>query len=504
VKTLFRATRIHTLAFPETGEWILVDGRHIQRVGSGEPPEADRVVDLPGASVLPGFIDTHVHLTATGLALGNRETEETSSAAALLDLARARASEGEGPVVLRGFDETRWEDPTHPGLAELDAVTARPLVLHRADGHLALANSAALQASGLTEEEEGVERDASGRPTGRITREALHRLGRWAAGSLDDRAIQELQLQAAALGASRGVTAVHEMSMPLWFGLRDLQVFLGHRERLPLDAEPIVATMDIPQVMDLGLPSIGGDLPVDGSIGARTAAIMAPYADAAGDGICYHPDDELAAFFHGGHVAGLQVGIHAIGDRAIEQVLTVWERVYHALDSRERRHFRARRHRVEHFEMATTSQVERAAMLGLSVSVQPTFDRLWGQPGSLYEAGLGWDRASSMNPFRAMIERGIEVGAGSDTPVTPFDPMMSIASCESHHAPAQRLSRFEAIRLHTVGSARVGHQEEKKGALRPGMHADLVAYDDDPMSTASIEDVRPILTVSLGREVFAR
>ena len=357
MKTLFRATRIHTLAFPETGEWILVDGRHIQRVGSGEPPEADRVVDLPGASVLPGFIDTHVHLTATGLALGNRETEETSSAAALLDLARARASEGEGPVVLRGFDETRWEDPTHPGLAELDAVTARPLVLHRADGHLALANSAALQASGLTEEEEGVERDASGRPTGRITREALHRLGRWAAGSLDDRAIQELQLQAAALGASRGVTAVHEMSMPLWFGLRDLQVFLGHRERLPLDAEPIVATMDIPQVMDLGLPSIGGDLPVDGSIGARTAAIMAPYADAAGDGICYHPDDELAAFFHGGHVAGLQVGIHAIGDRAIEQVLTVWERVYHALDSRERRHFRARRHRVEHFEMATTSQV---------------------------------------------------------------------------------------------------------------------------------------------------
>jgi hypothetical protein len=490
--------------FPEIGEWILVDGRHIQRVGSGAPPEADRVVDLPGATVLPGFIDTHVHLTSTGLALGNRETEQAASAAALLDLARARASEGEGPVVLRGFDETRWDDPKHPGLDELDAVTSRPLVLHRADGHLALANSAALQSAGLANEEEGVERDASGRPTGRVTQEALHRLGRWAAGSLDDHAIQQLQLQAAALGASRGVTAVHEMSMPHWFGLRDLQVFLGHRERLPLDAEPIVATMDIPQIMDLGLSAIGGDLPVDGSIGARTAAVMTPYADAAGSGNCYHTDDELGAFFHGGHVAGLQVGVHAIGDRAIEQVLSVWERVYHALDSRERRHFRARRHRVEHFEMATTSQVERAAMLGLAVSVQPTFDRLWGGIGSLYEAGLGRDRAGSMNPFRTMIERGIEVGAGSDTPVTPFDPMLSIASCEAHHAPEQRLSRFEAVRLHTVGSARVGHQEEKKGALGPGMHADLVAYDDDPMTTASIEDMRPILTVSLGREVFAR
>jgi len=504
VKTLFRAARVYTLSFPETGEWILVDGRHIQRVGSGAPPEADRVVDLPGATVLPGFIDTHVHLTSTGLALGNRETQQAASSAALLDLARARASEGDGPVVLQGFDETRWTDPRHPALDDLDAVTARPLVLHRIDGHMALANSAALEAAGLADEEEGVERDSSSRPTGRVTLEALHRLGRWAAGSLDDNAIQELQLQAAALGASRGVTAVHEMSMPHWSGLRDLQVFLGHRGRLPLDAEPIVATMDIPQVMDLGLAAIGGDLPVDGSIGARTAAVMAPYADSTGAGTCYHADDALAAFFHGGHVAGLQVGVHAIGDRAIEQILSVWERLYHTLDSRERRHFRARRHRVEHFEMATTSQVERAAMLGLAVSVQPTFDRLWGQPDGLYEVGLGRDRANSMNQFRTMIERGIEVGAGSDTPVTPFDPMLSISACESHHAPAQRLSRFEAVRLHTVGSARVGHQEEKKGALGPGMHADLVAYDDDPMTAASIEDLRPILTVSLGREVFAR
>jgi len=96
------------------------------------------------------------------------------------------------------------------------------------------------------------------------------------------------------------------------------------------------------------------------------------------------------------------------------------------------------------------------------------------------------------------------VGAGSDTPVTPFDPMMSIGACETHHDAAQRLSRFEAIRLHTVGGARVGRQEDKKGALAPGMHADLAAYDDDPMTAASLDGLRPILTVSLGRDVFAR
>ena len=378
MRTLYRASRVHTLSHPQTGEWVLIDDRHVQRVGSGDPPDADRVVDLPGATILPGFIDTHVHLTRTGSAIANRDVEAAGSAAELLTLARDRASEGEGPVVMLGFDESRWDDPTHPALAALDAVTPRPLVIHRADGHMALANSAALDAAGIRSDQEGVERDANGVPTGRVTRDAVERLGRWAFASIDDNAIQELQLSAAGLGASNGVTAAHEMSMPHWLGLRDLQVFLGHRERLPMDVIPVVATTDIPQIMDLGLPSIGGDLPMDGSIGARTAALMAPYADSDGSGTSYHADDELETFFHAGHMAGLQVGVHAIGDRAIEQVLTVWERVYLTLDSRERRHFRARRHRIEHFEMASTSQIERAAMLGLAVSVQPTFDAALG------------------------------------------------------------------------------------------------------------------------------
>ena len=504
MRTLYRAARVHTLSYPQTGEWVLIDDRHVQRVGSGDPPHADRVVDLPGATILPGFIDTHVHLTRTGLALSNRDVETATSAEELLALARARASEGEGAVVLMGFDETRWDDPAHPLMDALDAATERPLVILRADGHLALANSAALEAAGIRSDEEGVDRDDRGVPTGRVTTSAVERLGRWASSSLDDHEIQELQLRAAALGASNGVTAAHEMSMPHWLGLRDLQVFLGHRDRLPMDVVPVVATMDIPQIMDLGLPSIGGDLPMDGSVGARTAAVTAPYADSPGDGTCYHSDEELEAFFHGGHMAGLQVGVHAIGDRAIDQVLTAWEAVYSALDSRDRRHFRARRHRVEHFEMASSAQIERAAMLGLAVSVQPTFDRYWGERGGLYDTALGWDRAAPMNPFRMMIDRGIEVGAGSDTPITPFDPMLSIGACELHHDAAQRLSRLEAIRLHTSGGARVGHQEDKKGALGPGMHADMVVFDTDPMLVESVDGLRPILTISLGREVFAR
>jgi predicted amidohydrolase YtcJ len=228
-----------------------------------------------------------------------------------------------------------------------------------------------------------------------------------------------------------------------------------------------------------------------------------PYVDGPESGTLYYSDDDLAGFFHDGHGAGLQVGIHAIGDRAIEQVLSAWERVYQTLDSRQRRHFRARRHRIEHFEMPTEGQIERTAMLGLAVSVQPAFDRLWGAPASMYEMAVGAERAAKMNPFRSLLERGIEVGAGSDTPITPLDPMLALAALEDHHDDQQRLARFASIRLHTIGGARLAHQEDKKGALGPGMHADFAAYDADPFEEAAIEGLRPVLTVSLGREVFA-
>jgi predicted amidohydrolase YtcJ len=503
VRTLYRAALVRTLSHPDTGAWLLSDGRHVQRVGAGEPPAADRVVDLPGATIVPGFVDSHVHLTPTGQALDDEGVAASTSPQELLEIARARRAEGRDPVVMSGFDETRWERPEHPSVEDLDRVGGDvPLVIFRADGHVGLASSAAIAAAGL-EAEDGVERDEEGTPTGRVTEQAAAKLSRWVTAALSDHQIQELQLKGAALAASRGVTSIHEMQMPHDFGLRDLQVLLGHRDRLPVDALPIVATMDLPLAIDHGFASVGGDLPVDGSIGARTAALTSPYADGGGEGTAYYTDDELLAFFSGGHAAGLQVGVHAIGDRGIEQVIATWERVYGALDSREKRHFRARRHRVEHFEMASADLVERAAMLGLAVSVQPAFDRYWGRPGGLYEIGLGSDRAETMNPFRTMIDRGIEVGAGSDAPVTPLDPLLAIVAMQEHHSPAQRLTRAEAIRLHTIGSARLGHQEEKKGALAPGMHADFVAYDRDPFDVESLEGLAPILTVSLGREVFA-
>lgn len=295
---------------------------------------------------------------------------------------------------------------------------------------------------------------------------------------------------------------MHEMSVPEYHGIRDLEILLGHMRRLPVDVVAYVATTDVGWLLDRGLSRLGGDLSLDGSIGARTAHLSAPYEDAAERGVGYLEDDALFETLHDAHLAGLQVALHVIGDAAIEQAIRVWERVYRSLDTRARRHFRARRHRLEHFEMPSGDHIERAANLGLAASVQPVFDLTWGGEGRLYEQRVG-ARAAAMNPFRSLVTRGIEIGTGSDAPITPLDPMLGIAALERHHDASQRFSREEALRLSTRGGARLAHQDDKKGHLGPGCHADFAAYDADPLEV-DVEDLRPVLTVSLGREVFAR
>ena len=502
MRTLYRASRVHTFSPFGDGEWVLVDGRHIERVGSGEPPAADGVVDLPGTTVLPGFIDAHVHLTGSGMLLDGLDLTSATSRDHLLALVREHLGTRPGQAIGVGFDESRWSDPVFPSLGDLDALSSEPLILMRTDGYVSLANTPALEGSEVASLA-GVDRAPGGAPTGVVREPANSRLQRWHFESMSDSEIEGAQLRAAMLAAARGVTCVHEMAIPDKRGRRDIEVLLARRQDLPFDVLVYIADRDIPWIMDLGLRTIGGDLFLDGSIGARTAALMAPYEDAEGSGQLTHDDDELAEFLHNAHLGGLQAGLHVIGDAAIEQGLRVWERVYHSLDSRGRRHFRARRHRLEHFEMASPHHVERAAALGLAISIQPAFDSTWGGDGMMYERRLGAERAGRMNPFRTLIERGLEVGGGSDSPVTPLDPMEGIWALENHHNPAQRMSREQAVRLYTIGGARLGHFA-KKGRLEPGSAADFAVFDADPLDVPDLRGLRPVLTVSRGREVHTR
>ena len=389
-----------------------------------------------------------------------------------------------------------------PTGGDVEAATSRPALLVRADGYVSVANAGFLAAAEVGSLP-GAETAEDGSLTGVLRDEANAVAQRWYFDELPEDAIADAQRRAAELAASRGVTSVHEMAIPDKRGRRDPEILLLQAADLAVDVVTYIADREIPYVIDLRQTRIGGDLFLDGSIGARTAALLEPYEDADGSGSLEYDDDELAELLHNAHLAGLQTGLHVIGDAAIEQALRVWERVYRSLDSRGRRHFRARRHRLEHFEMASPDQVERAATLGLAISVQPAFDALWGGDGGMYERRLGPERARRMNPFRDLVVRGLEVGAGSDSPVTPLDPMLAIWSLENHHDAAQRLDRTTAVRLCTVGAARLAHLE-KKGRLEPGASADFAAYEADPFEVPDVRDLRPVLTVCRGRETASR
>ena len=171
MKTLYRATRVRTLSHTVDGEWLLVDGRHVERVGSGDPPAADRTVELPGTTIIPGFVDAHVHLTGTGLNRSGPDLTQARSKEHLLDQLSDAARSTDGAVLVHGFDETTWDRPELPSVGDLDGASPEPLVCVRADGHVSLANSAAIAASGA-DGIDGTERDERGWPTGVLRREA--------------------------------------------------------------------------------------------------------------------------------------------------------------------------------------------------------------------------------------------------------------------------------------------------------------------------------------------
>src|SRR6059058_726220 len=221
MKTLYRATRVRTLSHTVDGEWLLVDGRHVERVGSGDPPAADRTVEIPGTTIIPGFIDAHVHLTGTGLNRSGPDLSDVPSKEQLLEKLAAAARSTDGAVLVHGFDETTWDRPDLPSVEDLDRASSDPLVCVRADGHVSLANSAAIAVSGA-DGIDGTERDERGWPTGVLRREANGAVQRWFHSSLSDNRIEQYQLEACALAAAMGVTCVHEMAIPELRGMRDV------------------------------------------------------------------------------------------------------------------------------------------------------------------------------------------------------------------------------------------------------------------------------------------
>jgi predicted amidohydrolase YtcJ len=483
--TLYRNGSVYSPADPFATA-VLVDGEAVGWVGSDEAAaahahSADEVVDLDGALVTPAFVDAHAHVTETGLALTGIDLSSASSLAdALSRVEDAARRHGGRPVLGHGWDDRGWPEGRPPTMAELDRASyGGSVYLARVDVHSAVVSSALASAAGLRALEgwygDGrVDRDAhaAARDATRSTVTPAHR-----------RDLQRTALQAA---ARAGIGVLHEMSAP-HIGtpddlrglaalvadepLPDVVPYRGQLVTTADEARALAAALDLPSTTRLR--GLAGDRCVDGSIGSRTAALRAPYADAPGtSGFRYLTPEQVRDHVVACTEVGLQAGFHVIGDAGADTVvqgLRLAEQVVGATA------LRRARHRLEHVEMLDDSALSVLVDLGVHASVQPVFDAWWGGAEGLYAERLGADRASGMNRFADLASAGVPLALGSDSPVTPFAPWEALRACAFHHRPEQRISVRAAFLAHTRGAWRAAGRDDG-GVLVPGAPATLAVW----------------------------
>lgn len=476
-----------------------------------------RVLDARGGTVAPGFVDSHLHFVSSGAMLTQVQLRDARSredfAARIGTYARTLPR---GAWVLGGdWDHTRWNGEL-PTRAWIDGVTPDvPVFVERLDGHMALANGAALRAAGVTRDTSEVPggtivRDANGEPTGILKDNALSLVERVIpsmSAEMADRALDAAMTYVAA----QGVTSVQ--SMGSW---EDLATYRRAHDagRLRTRIYAVVPLDTWERLRDEVAAHGRGDAWLrigglkgfaDGSLGSHTAWMLAPFTDAGGTGLSVTPPETLYERVSGADSAGLQVMIHAIGDRANRTVLDVYERVAREHGPRDRRF------RVEHAQHLAPEDVPRFGALGVVASMQPYHcidDGRWA------EGAIGPERARTSYPWRALIDSHATLAFGSDWHVAPATPIEGIYAAVTRRTldgghpggwvPEQRITVDEALRAYTWGGAYASFDEGERGKLALGQLADVVAIDRDLLriSPVDIADARVMTTIVGGRVVY--
>ncbi|MCW2649237.1 MAG: hypothetical protein QOE41_3760 [Mycobacterium sp.] len=447
-------------------------------VGRAQFPDA-QVIDLAGSFVAPAFVDSHVHLTATGLTLTGLDLRQAISRSHCLQLIGEYArAHPDGPVWGHGWDESAWPAPTAPSTDDLDEVLGdRPAYLARVDVHSAAASTA------LRRLAPGLPGSAGFDAQQPLTADA-HHLVRTAARDLQT-AEQRALARSAALdaAAAHGIVAVHECAGPDiggrndWLELRDMVhgvEVLGYWGEAVTSAEEARVLLD-----ETGARGLAGDLFVDGALGSHTARLSQPYDDVACCGKAYLDTDAIAAHVGACTQAGIPAGFHVIGDAAVTAVVDSFAA---AVDQHGLAAVARCGHRLEHLEMVSDEQAARLGSWGVGASVQPNFDALWGGEHGMYARRLGWQRARFLNPLALLASQGVPLAFGSDTPVTSMNPWETVRAATHHHTEGSALSVRAAFAAATRGAWRAGGvRDGVTGTLVPGAPASYAVWEAGPL-----------------------
>jgi len=444
-----------------------------------------KMIDLKGKTVLPGFTDSHIHLLNYGMMLRNVRLYNAKSIEDVKEaVAKASRKNPKSWIVGRGWDQEKLRERRYLEKTDLDDTGPNPVLLRRVCGHIAVANSAALKIAGINratqnpEAGEIVRDPLNGEPTGLLKENALALLERMI--RYDDRV-----LEAALITASRnllriGLTSLHciindAQELRILKQLCDKgKVKQSIYAIIPLDSFDDAVRAGFSTETKNGGFRIGGvKIFMDGSLGARTAALSEPYSDEPeSTGMLTFSEEKLNSLVVRAEDAGFQLCMHAIGDRALGTILKV-------LETTSRGAARKRlRHRVEHCSIVSPALMKRMRNLGLVASVQPRF--IYSDSWALDR--LGRRRSEYLYPFRSMLENGIPLAAGSDGPVEDPNPMEGIWSAVVRPglSTKESLTVDQTLAAYTSGGAYASHSESSLGTIELGKRADFVVLDRDP------------------------
>lgn len=504
---------------------IAVNGDRIALVGTSAAVKklassSTRVIDAKGMMIVPGFIDSHVHFISGGFGLSSVQLRDAKTPAEFIRRIKAYAATlRAGAWITEGnWDHEQWGGEL-PRRDWIDSVTPNnPVWINRLDGHMGLANSAALRAAGVdagTPDVAGgtIVRGADGAPTGILKDNAQSLIDRAVADptpEVVDRAVDA----AFAYLAGNGVTSVHNMGT-----FADLAAFQRAHDagRMKTRIYAVVPLAQWQQLADTIRARGRGDAWlhvgglkgfVDGSLGSHTAAMLQPFTDAPNDtGLFVNTPEHLYEWTSGADKAGLQVIVHAIGDRAIRTQLDIYQRVEREDGPRDRRF------RIEHLQHIAPADIPRVAALGVTASMQPYHaidDGRWA------EKVIGHERAKTTYAFRSLLDAHVRLAFGSDWFVAPATPIEGIYAAVTRRTlddknpggwiPEQKISVEDALRAYTTGAAYAEFAEKEKGTLAPGMLADFVILDRDLTKIApeTIRDTKIVMTVVGGKPTFER
>lgn len=486
------------------------------------------VLDMKGKAVLPGFTDTHNHLLATGRSLETLDLRGIRSIAAIIKESReyllvSDLPEGEW-FQARGWNQEHLAEKRYPNKNDLDKITKDiPMFFERSCGHIAALNSKAMEllhiGPGFKIAGGVVSTDENGEPTGVIS-EAVVSWVRMNIPGYSQETLERWYKNATDEMVRLGITSVQTDDLELTgsaekiFGLYET---MEDDKKMPLRIAQQWQLRDVAALESFianGYSTRKGEyfksgplkVHVDGTLGARTAALREEYSDDPGNrGVYTHSQNELLKFLHIAQDAGMQVAFYAIGDGAIERCLNVIEKSQPAP-----KHLK---HRIVHCQVGAEDLYERMARLGVMADIQPAFVT---SDWPIVLPRLGAERARLSYSWKLLSQFGIKTGAGSDAPAEPLNPFNGIRAAimrqdmsgkpEHGWMPSQRLTAEEAFSLCTKGSAEVCGEGEVLGTLEPGKAADMVAYTNDPFSLKPDEmlDIEVGLTVVDGRISYIR